>query len=105
MKEGIPAHLPIVTTPLAPHVERAKTWEAILSETKPLEGNPKRDPDELATIIYTSGSTGVPKGVMQTHRRILHNRRRLGGGMGSGPGDRLALLGSLRGGQGEGPLW
>jgi len=29
-------------------------------------------PDDLLTIIYTSGTTGVPKGVMLTHRNLLH---------------------------------
>jgi amino acid adenylation domain-containing protein len=29
-------------------------------------------PDALACLIYTSGSTGQPKGVMHTHRTILH---------------------------------
>src|SRR5690606_37233 len=33
---------------------------------KPLEGEPDRALDELATIVYTSGSTGRPKGVMQS---------------------------------------
>ncbi|MEQ8768274.1 MAG: long-chain fatty acid--CoA ligase [Planctomycetota bacterium] len=31
--------------------------------------------DDVATIVYTSGTTGDPKGVMLTHRSILHNVR------------------------------
>lgn len=32
-------------------------------------------PDTGAYIIYTSGSTGLPKGVLHTHRTLLHNVR------------------------------
>lgn len=28
--------------------------------------------DDIATIVYTSGTTGNPKGVMLTHKNLLH---------------------------------
>lgn len=28
--------------------------------------------DDVATLVYTSGTTGNPKGVMLTHRNLLH---------------------------------
>src|SRR5207302_3530560 len=30
-------------------------------------------PDNLAYVIYTSGSTGLPKGVLVTHRNLVHS--------------------------------
>jgi len=33
----------------------------------------KPGPDDLAYVIYTSGSTGMPKGVLITHRNLVHS--------------------------------
>lgn len=39
-------------------------------------------PDDLITIIYTSGTTSDPKGVMLTHRNIMHNVNNIPGSIG-----------------------
>jgi long-chain acyl-CoA synthetase len=66
MKAGVPEGLPLITLPLAPKVDAAKSWDALIAGTAPLADSPVRPADELCTLIYTSGTTGMPKGVMQT---------------------------------------
>ena len=51
-------------------------------------------PDDLAYVLFTSGSTGSPKGVLQSHRNVLHNVRRLTSALGISPHDRMTLLSS-----------
>ncbi len=49
-------------------------------------------PEALAYLLYTSGTTGTPKGVMQTHRNVLHHIRVYTNTLKIGPDDRLTLL-------------
>ncbi len=66
MQPGVPAGMPMITLPLAPQVDGAKTWDDIVAKGSPMTQSPVRGADELATLIYTSGTTGLPKGVMQS---------------------------------------
>src|SRR5262249_20209713 len=51
-----------------------------------------RSSDALAAVFYTSGSTGRAKGVMQTHRNVLHRAMVDTNQFHIGPEDRLSLL-------------
>ena len=51
--------------------------------------------DALAYVLYTSGSTGEPKGVMQSHRNLLHFIRSYTNSLRIGPRDHLSMLYSL----------
>ncbi len=68
MKPGVPADMPCYSYPLSPAdaVKNYQGWEIICKGNKPLQGNPTRAADDLATLIYTSGTTGMPKGVMHS---------------------------------------
>jgi amino acid adenylation domain-containing protein len=49
-------------------------------------------PDLPAYIFYTSGTTGQPKGVVDSHRNVLHNVMRYTNSLGIRADDRLTLL-------------
>lgn len=77
MKGGVPEGLPMIATPLSPKNHGLPTWEGVTKGLKPIEGNPTRDADELATIVYTSGSTGQPKGVMLSFYALSESSSRV----------------------------
>jgi len=68
MKPGVPAGMPCISYALSPDdaIRNYEGWDAICARNAPLQGQPVRDGDDLATLIYTSGTTGMPKGVMHS---------------------------------------
>jgi amino acid adenylation domain-containing protein len=51
-------------------------------------------PDAAAYVLFTSGSTGRPRGVVQSHRNVLHNILKLTNGLRISAEDRWTLLSS-----------
>ncbi len=49
-------------------------------------------PGRLAYLFYTSGSTGLPKGVVDSHRNVLHNVMRYTNHLRITASDRLSLI-------------
>ncbi|XP_050237382.1 probable acyl-activating enzyme 16, chloroplastic [Mercurialis annua] len=48
--------------------------------------------DDIATLVYTSGTTGNPKGVMLTHKNLLHQINNLWDIVPAEPGDRFLSM-------------
>ena len=53
-------------------------------------------PDAAMSISCTSGSSGTPKGVVHSHRNVVHNARRVGGVFGLAPEDRFLAASSFQ---------
>src|SRR6185369_14393303 len=56
------------------------------------DARPSISPDSPLWVMYTSGSTGLPKGVVQTHRNLLHYVRNYANGLRLSPEDRTLPL-------------
>ena len=52
----------------------------------------RQDPGLLAYVYFTSGTSGTPKGVMDTHRNVLHNVLRYTNALRLCADDRLTLV-------------
>jgi amino acid adenylation domain-containing protein len=63
------------------------------------------DADQTACLVYTSGSTGHPKGVMKTHRQLMHSAYVQADVMGYIAHDRIPLFAALSTGQGINVAW
>ncbi|KAJ6420859.1 hypothetical protein OIU84_028269 [Salix udensis] len=48
--------------------------------------------DDIATVVYTSGTTGNPKGVMLTHKNLLHQINNFWDTVPAQPGDRFLSM-------------
>ena len=86
---GVPEGVLSIRFPNVP-ANGATNWQAVLEATPPIEDNPTRAAEDLATIIYTSGTTGTPKGVMHSFAAFRFDAKRLAELLGA-TGDQRAL--------------
>ena len=84
-----------LATRVVPDDGTVMTVDASSSEMRDARRCPAVHPEAPAYLLYTSGSTGQPKGVIQTHRNLLHFVSSYSRYLGIRRDDRLSLLYSL----------
>ncbi len=82
-----------LATALTGDPDRVLDLDRIASAPASMVPRPVVAPDALAYIYYTSGSTGQPKGVLDTHRNVLHNVMRYTNTLHITADDRITLVG------------
>ncbi|MBT33672.1 MAG: AMP-dependent synthetase [Thalassobius sp.] len=66
MREGVPGDVKCIALPDSPASEFV-SWDEVIQDKEPLQGEPTPDINAISTVIYTSGTTGRPKGVVVQH--------------------------------------
>ena len=90
--EHLGSGLVVIDAANAPRADALRVINADQAEPVGNSSFPRIDPSSPAYIYFTSGSTGEPKGVVDSHRNVLHNVMRYTNGLGISPEDRMTLL-------------